>query len=217
MLGNTIRLFSDLSKLSDSGSDFSQTSTTLAIIRTAASLAAFIAGSLFFGFLHRYCRSHRWTHMLDFAIQAGFCTIAATLGTLQIGIPITDPILRLLGVGLRPGLELVHITLLAFQGAASVVLSRVHVMTELPTNVISSHYVDLVSGLPFARCSKQEKPNQGWFSRNRRWCCKLVAILLLVTGAAVGGAVSYHVAIWIVVGIKSSMVLVFWWWEWTQV
>lgn len=156
--------------------------------------------------------------MLDFLLQTVCCTVAATLGMFHVGIPVaTDSILMMFGFSLSPSLELVHIALLAFQAAATVVLSRVHMRSDLPTNVISSHYVDIVRCLPEIRTSKHEEKDEDQWSRNRRWTSKLMAVLLVIVGSTVGAAVPYHAAIWVVVGIKASMMFVFGWWKWTQI
>lgn len=104
-------------------------------------------------------------------------------------------------------LSLIPLAMLAFQFGGQIVMSRVLGVNEVPTNVLTSLYCDLLSDpLLIAPLSKNPK-------RNRR----IASIFLLVGGGVAGGwiqrsSAGMSAALWLAGGIKFviGVVWIFW-------
>ncbi len=99
-------------------------------------------------------------------------------------------------------LNLIPLALLAFQFGGQIVTSRILGFNEVPTNVLTSLYCDLLSD-PLLLASLSKNPK-----RNRR----VVAIILLVTGGVAGGwlqrsRAGMSAALWLAGGIKAVIAL----------
>ena len=156
---------------------------------------------------------------LSFAVQAIFILVAAGLAQGDAtpsfalhSLPSSDPASADLPLAERPPASpadesdlriLLPLSLLAFQFGGQIVASRSLGFNEVPTNVLTSVYCDLLSDpklfapvLPFTTNPK----------RNRR----LAAVVLLVAGAIAGGWLQRSragmvVALWIAGGLKIGM------------
>jgi uncharacterized membrane protein YoaK (UPF0700 family) len=174
--------------------------------RAFVSIAAFWAGCYFFGQSRRFRPQSKLTLSLSFLVQAIFIFIAASLAQSgavpSFGLSRLPTTLNDQQGALREELEnmavsLVPLAMLAFQFGGQIVTSRVLGVNEVPTNVLTSLYCDLLSdpGL-FAPLGKNLK-------RNRR----VASICLLVGGGVAGGwlqrsRAGMSAALWIAGGVK---------------
>lgn len=105
------------------------------------------------------------------------------------------------------GLSLIPLALLAFQFGGQIVMSRVLGVNEVPTNVLTSLYCDLLSD-PLLAAPPSKNPK-----RNRR----VASIVLLFAGGIAGGwiqrsSAGMSAALWLAGAIKFviGVVWVFW-------
>ncbi|KAB5517384.1 hypothetical protein GE09DRAFT_1231003 [Coniochaeta sp. 2T2.1] len=185
-------------------------------LRAIVSIAAFWAGCFIFS-KSRHFRPHRKTTLaLSFTLQACFIFVAAALaetaavpsfGMNRLSTTLTDAERAIRGAEEDSGLSLIPLALLAFQFGGQIVMSRVLGVNEVPTNVLTSLYCDLLSDpLLMAPVSKNPK-------RNRR----IASIVLLVAGGVAGGwiqrsSAGMSAALWLAGGIKFALGVswVFW-------
>lgn len=156
---------------------------------------------------------HRWTLLTSFVIQSSLLTAAAILA--QTSVLSTQ---AYEGGGsfssgniLRPGdnyLDLIGIALLAFEAAGQVCLSRVLLMNELPTIVLSTAYHDLIGdALSMRKCWRQSKTKWEFAVSQKKQIRRLSSIVSLFTGALVGGfmfpsSAGLPGALWVAAGTK---------------
>ncbi|KAF7555693.1 hypothetical protein G7Z17_g2006 [Cylindrodendrum hubeiense] len=153
------------------------------------SLCAFWLGCYFFASTRHFHPRRKMTLSICFLIQAILIFIAALLGQMRIAPGFSYSLLESnsnqdgteeqaserKGDGF--GIDLVVVALLAFQSSGQIVLSRVLGFNEIPTNVVTSLYCDLLSDHNlFAPLGDNVK-------RNRR----LTAVVLLLVGGISGG------------------------------
>jgi len=184
-------------------------------LRAIVSIAAFWAGCLVFS------RAARWrlgrprrklTLALCFLLQAAFVFLAAALAQSRVvpafgraRLPTSTPLDA--GRGEDSELSLIPLALLAFQFGGQIVMSRVLGVNEVPTNVLTSLYCDLLSD-PLLMAPVDKNPK-----RNRR-----VASIVLLVGGGIAGAWLQRsrggmgAALWLAGGIKLFVGLawVFW-------
>ena len=103
---------------------------------------------------------------------------------------------------------LVPLALLAFQFGGQIVSSRVLGINEVPTNVLTSLYCDLLSD-PLLLVG---------LGRNKKRDRRLLAIVLLIAGGVVGGwlqrsAAGMSAALWIAAGIKGVITVCWLFWR----
>jgi uncharacterized membrane protein YoaK (UPF0700 family) len=208
MTGNTIFLALALVKIPTSQGHNSNT----AWVRNFVTLLSYCLGAFLFPRFHRaFGDRKRWVLMSSFMLQAVFIFIAAAL--VQGGVVSDMPDQ---GNVLAPFLwtSLAPLALCAFQAAGQFAASRVLGFAELPTNVLTSLYSDLM-GDPklFVRLGRKRN-----VKRRRR----IIGALCLFVGALIGGAMNEHVrmasVLWLGGGLKSCIVVA-WavWWVETEV
>ncbi|KAH6971141.1 hypothetical protein BKA56DRAFT_558529 [Ilyonectria sp. MPI-CAGE-AT-0026] len=142
------------------------------------SLCAFWLGCYFFSSSRYFYPRRKITLSICFLLQAILIFIAALYSLLESNShqqATEEQASERKAVGL--GLDLVVVALLAFQSSGQIVLSRVLGFNEIPTNVVTSLYCDLLSDHNlFAPLTANVK-------RNRR----VVAVVLLLVGGISGG------------------------------
>ena len=151
------------------------------------------------------------TLSLSFFIQSAFIFIAAALAQTQtvpaFGISRLPTEMSEMQESAHNAVEnsalsLIPLALLAFQFGGQIVMSRILGINEVPTNVLTSLYCDLLSDpLLLAGLSKNPK-------RNRR----VAAIVLLVSGGIIGGwlqrsSAGMSAALWLAAAIKLVIAL----------
>lgn len=154
-------------------------------MRALVSLCAFWVGCYFFSNSRRFHPQRKATLSLSFLLQAIFIFVAAALAQTQIapafGYSMLNPKTDY-NTDQRRAEEdhyavQIAIALLAFQSSAQIVLSRTLGFNEIPTNVVTSLYCDLLSDHQlFAPLTANVK-------RNRR----IAAVVLLFGGGIAGG------------------------------
>ncbi|KAK0702978.1 hypothetical protein B0T26DRAFT_658911 [Lasiosphaeria miniovina] len=155
-------------------------------LRALVSIVAFWAGCLIFSKSRHLHPQRKATLSISFLVQAAFVFAAAALsqtravpafGRALLETTLDDAQEAARNVDEDNPLALLPLALLAFQFGGQIVVSRLLGFNEVPTNVLTSLYCDLLSDpLLLARLDKNPK-------RNRR----LAAIVLLVAGGVVGG------------------------------
>lgn len=178
-------------------------------LRALVSISSFWAGCLFFS---RAFKTHhprplqKLTLALSFALQALLVVAAAILAQTsavpafaQARLPptIDDAAEHLRFERENDAVTLAPLALLAFGFGGQIVASRVLGFTEVPTNVLTSLYCDLLSDPGLVKAvGKNEK-------RDRR----VVAIVMMLGGGVVGGwmqrtGAGMSGALWLAAGIK---------------
>jgi len=178
-------------------------------LRALVSITSFWAGCFAFSQARRIHPLRKTTLAVSFLAQAIFILAAAALA--QSGAvpafsqrnlpPILDHDMELTRVEAEEAsLTLLPLALLAFQFGGQIVASRVLGYNEVPTNVLTSLYCDLLSD-PGLLKGVGENPK-----RNRR----VAAIVLLILGGVVGGwlqrsGAGMATVLWIAGGMKVVM------------
>lgn len=178
-------------------------------LRALVSISSFWAGCLFFS---RVFKTHhrrplqKLTLALSFALQALLVVAAAVLSQTaavpafaQARLPPTmdDAAEHMRFERENDAVTLAPLALLAFGFGGQIVASRVLGFTEVPTNVLTSLYCDLLSDPGLVKgVGKNEK-------RDRR----VVAIVMMLGGGVVGGwmqrtGAGMSGALWLAAGIK---------------
>lgn len=172
-------------------------------VKSTTAILSFCLGTYFFSRAARYFGPLRRSTMAgSFIFQALLCFVGA--GLVVSGVVHKDAGNQL------PGnlIVLLPLSMLSFQSAGQIVMSRMLAYNELPTVVLTSTYCDLMFDpglftIPMAQNSK----------RNRRF---LSAIALLV-GAILGGFLTREGDIadplWIAGAIKIALALVWLFWR----
>ncbi|KAK1757974.1 hypothetical protein QBC47DRAFT_131728 [Echria macrotheca] len=191
---------------------------TLLWLRALVSISAFWAGCFVFARARDLRPQSKATLAISFLLQAIFILVTAALAQAHVVpafaqarlSPTLDHEQEIVRAALEEDpLALLPLALLAFQFGGQIVASRVLGFNEVPTNVLTSLYCDLLSDpLLFARLGKNHK-------RNRR----VIAAVLLVVGGIVGGwlqrtSAGMSAALWIAGGIK--MVIAAAWLMWSS-
>jgi hypothetical protein len=185
-------------------------------LRALVSIVSFWAGCFLFSKSRHLHPQRKATLALSFLVQACFIFIAAALAQSRavpsFGMNFLPTTLSDAQTAARDGLEdnplsLVPLAMLAFQFGGQIVISRILGVNEVPTNVLTSLYCDLLSDpLLMAPVGKNPK-------RNRR----VASIFLLVGGGVAGGWLQrsrggMSAVLWIAGGIKVVIALV--WLAW---
>lgn len=167
------------------------------------SIVAFWAGCFVFGQTRRIGNKRKGTLGLSFAAQSILILASAALSQSSAAPAFA---MTLLGSEAKQAVlrshetdasSLAPLALMAFQFGGQIVTSRVLGFNEVPTNVLTSLYCDLLSDpLLFA-------PPAGNVKRNRR----VVAILLMLAGGIAGGwlqksRAGMSAALWIAGAVK---------------
>ncbi|KAM7185603.1 Protein of unknown function (DUF1275) domain containing protein [Naviculisporaceae sp. PSN 640] len=191
-------------------------------LRALVSIASFWAGCFLFSQFHRRTKHPQRKLVLaaSFLIQTLFIVISAALAQSRTLIPafgktslpshLSEHELALREIDENDPRTLVPLALLAFQFGGQIVSSRVLGINEVPTNVLTSLYCDLLSDpLLLARYNG----GKGNKKRDRR----IVSIILLIVGGVIGGWLQRSEAgmsapLWIAAGVKAAVTLgwVFW-------
>jgi hypothetical protein len=183
-------------------------------LKALASIAAFWVGCFAFSKSRHFHPQRKATLSISFFVQAVFIFIAAALAQ---GRVVADFALSSLPSSasheeeLKPSENpnvLAPLALLAFQFGGQIVSSRILGFNEVPTNVLTSVYCDLLSD-PNLLAPLGKNPK-----RNRR----SAAVILLVLGGVVGGWLQRSKAgmssvLWIAGGIKFIIALTWMGWQ----
>lgn len=172
-------------------------------VKSSTAILSFCIGTYFFSRAARYFGPLRRSTMAgSFVFQAFLCFIGA--GLVVSGVVHKDAGNQL------PGnlIVLLPLSLLSFQSAGQIVMSRMLAYNELPTVVLTSTYCDLMFDpglftIPMTQNSK----------RNRRF----ISALSLLAGAILGGFLTKDGDIadplWIAGAIKVALALVWLFWS----
>ncbi|KAJ1326301.1 DUF1275 domain protein [Microdochium nivale] len=148
-------------------------------LRALSSIGAFLLGAFAFGQLRRLAPTTKLTLFANFLTQALMICAAAALATSGV-VPALANLHLAEEMAVAGEIDLVvlaPIVLLAFQFGGQIVSSRQLGFNEVPTNVLTSVYCDLMSDpLLFSALSANPK-------RNRR----AAAVVLMFAGAVLGG------------------------------
>lgn len=224
--GNTIFLALRLSNQPANRHPFAYTKSIM-------SIACYCLGGLFFNILHRVptelsnpkVKLHRWTMFGSFIVQSAL--LIASAGLSQSGYTSTMPAKAddfSSGSPRHPTafdnyLDLLPIGFLAFEAAGQVCLSRVLMVNDLPTIVVSTLYHDFVSdALSWPKSWKARDSKRGWFWSQKKQARRLVCIAALFFGAVVAGFVyaskgGMPAALWIAAGSKCIISVCFCCWK----
>jgi uncharacterized membrane protein YoaK (UPF0700 family) len=172
--------------------------------KSLVSIGSFMLGTLFFNFLHRFpdlslspTRRRRSVFIISFVVQTILILVAAALTTTDL-VSTRPAISGSFSSGSGSAtipmqtnyLDLLPISLLAFEAAGQVCLSRVLEVNELPTIVLSTLYHDFTADLYGIRAGWRESGGslRGFFLRGqRRQGRRLASIVALFLGGIVGG------------------------------
>ncbi|KAK3372699.1 hypothetical protein B0H63DRAFT_485493 [Podospora didyma] len=180
-------------------------------LRALVSITAFWAGCLAFSKSRHLHPQRKATLSISFFIQAAFIFAAAGLaqtrtvpafGRVLLSSTLDEHELLAREQDENNPLALLPLALLAFQFGGQIIVSRILGFNEVPTNVLTSLYCDLLSDpLLLAGLGKNPK-------RNRR----VAAIILLVAGGVTGGwlqrsSAGMSSALWLAGGIKFVIAL----------
>jgi uncharacterized membrane protein YoaK (UPF0700 family) len=197
-------------------------SPTFAWTKSLTAILSFCLGALFFATFHRLLSPlKRWVLLSSFALQTALIVVFASLITAGVLSDSTKSFTQKEAESQKvdgsdgaaaaqfPWLDLLPISLLAFQTAGQVVASRVLKFNALPTVVLTSLYCDLMSDVHSLMAGLFEDPQ-----RNRR----AAAAVMLFLGAMLGGFLAkswmgYAGALWIAAGVKGMMVLAWLLWK----
>jgi uncharacterized membrane protein YoaK (UPF0700 family) len=205
--------------------------------KSLVSIGSFILGTLSFNFLHRFpqlsvqpIRRRRAVFITSFAIQTLLILIAATL--VDLGIVSNRPAVSgSFSSGSAPidtrtnYLDLLPISLLAFQAAGQVCLSRVLEVNELPTIVLSTLYHDFTADLYRVAEAWQASGGsiRGVFCEGqRRQGRRAASVVALFLGGIVGGemfksAAGMSGSLFFAAGIKGCVCVVWAMWKGEEV
>lgn len=182
-------------------------------IKALVSIAAFWAGCWAFGQTRRLGATRKRTLALSFLMQALLILASAALaqsgavpafGLRQLGTGASEVLVKRVQTDAR---SMAPLALMAFQFGGQIVTSRVLGFNEVPTNVLTSLYCDLLSDpLLWAPMGANVK-------RDRR----VTAVVLMLAGAIVGGwlqrsRAGMPAALWIAGAVK--MVIAVSWLVW---
>lgn len=171
-------------------------------IKSGTAIISFCAGTYFFSRTARLLGAlRRSTMVLSFIFQATLCFVAALFvvsGVVPANAGTQIP---------RTFIVLLPLSLLSFQSAGQIVISRMLAYNELPTVVLTSTYCDLMfDPLLFTAPLRQNS------KRNRRF----VSSVALLLGAVVSGFLTKggDVAnpLWIAGAIKVALAVVWLFW-----
>ncbi|KAJ4515820.1 hypothetical protein HRR81_001436 [Exophiala dermatitidis] len=205
--------------------------------KSLTSIGAFCLGTLFFNTLHRFptgfaeqaSSRRRSTFIASFSIQTALIVVATVLvsqdlvsnqpflpGAFSSGSNDKDS---------RPPamtnfLDLCPVSLLSFQAAGQVTLSRLLGMVELPTIVLSALYHDFTADLLAIRTSWKRSPSLWEFLvvQQRRQGRRLACIIALFIGGIIGGEMyksraGMAGALWLAAGAKLAIVVAWCFWK----
>ncbi|KXJ87710.1 hypothetical protein Micbo1qcDRAFT_167273 [Microdochium bolleyi] len=170
-------------------------------LRALTSIGAFLAGAFVFGQLRRLGPTTKITLFANFLTQSLMIWTAAALAT-SGAVPALADLHYAEQLAIDGRIDLVvlaPIVLLAFQFGGQIVSSRQLGFNEVPTNVLTSVYCDLMSD-PMLFSGLSENPK-----RNRR----AAAVVLMFVGGVLGGwlgkaheEMGMAIALWIGGGVK---------------
>lgn len=172
-------------------------------MKALVSIAAFWAGCYCFGQTRRLGNKRKSTLALSFLIQSLLILISAALGQsdavpafamTSMGTEASAVVLKRLETN---AMSMAPLALMAFQFGGQIVTSRILGFNEVPTNVLTSLYCDLLSD-PLLLA-----PFGGNVKRDRR----VSAVLLMLAGAILGGwlqrsKAGMPAALWIAGAVK---------------
>lgn len=181
-------------------------------LKSLSSIAAFWLGCFSFSKSRHIHPKRRSTLALSFALQASLVFLAAALAQTRVVADFGRSSVDAGGdhefkTSENP-LVMVPLALLAFQFGGQIVSSRILGFNEVPTNVLTSVYCDLLSD-PKLFAPLKENPK-----RNRRF----LAVVLLVLGGVIGGwlqrsRAGMSGALWISGALKFSIALAWMAWD----
>jgi hypothetical protein len=171
--------------------------------KALVAVAVFLVGSVFFVYGSRYLGPlRRFTLIVSFAIQTALLLGAALLVQGQVVSPSLDDQIPI------DWLQVLAISLIAFQAAGQIVASRFLGFAEIPTVVLTVLICDLFVDTKLYRRPWSSNPK-----RNRR----LGALLSHFLGAMTAGGMAKETGIasglWLAMTLKASITLVWFVWR----
>ncbi|CAN8098569.1 unnamed protein product [Discula destructiva] len=175
-------------------------------LKALVSIAAFWAGCWAFGQTRRIGNKRKSTLALSFLVQSLLILISAALaqsgavpafGLSLLGTAASEVLIKRYETSAR---SMAPLALMAFQFGGQIVTSRVLGFNEVPTNVLTSLYCDLLSDpLLWAPMGQNVK-------RDRR----VTAVILMLAGAIIGGwlqrsRAGMPAALWIAGAVKLAI------------
>lgn len=165
----------------------------------------------------------RWTLTTSFLMQASLLLTAALLAQMNV-ISVGDKECGTFSSGTpsSPGdnyIDLLGIAILAIETAGQVCLSRVLLVNELPTIVLSTLYHDLVAdSLGVRKCWMESSSIWDFMVSQKRQARRLACILALFSGALIGGFVfqspaGLAAALWLAFAIKTTIAVTWCLWR----
>lgn len=178
------------------------------------SIAAFWAGCYCFGQTRRIGNKRKGTLGLSFLVQSLVILISAALaqsgvvpafGMASLGSEASAAVLKSYETN---AMSMAPLALMAFGFGGQIVTSRVLGFNEVPTNVLTSLYCDLLSD-PLLLA-----PVGGNVKRNRR----VTAVLLMIVGGILGGwlqrsKAGMPAALWIAGAVKLAIAVAWFVWK----
>ncbi|KEY73666.1 hypothetical protein S7711_07713 [Stachybotrys chartarum IBT 7711] len=178
-------------------------------LRALASIAAFLLGVYCFSKLRHIRPISKATLASNFAVQAAFIFAAAALAQTRVvpamgDLHIAEQLAHDQAIDFR---VLGPIALLAFQFGGQIVTSRQLGFNEVPTNVVTSVYCDLISDPGLFSTASNPK-------RNRR----ASAVILLLLGGIIGAWLGWSQAgmsasLWLGGFVKSIIAITWLFWK----
>lgn len=183
-------------------------------LKALVSIAAFWVGCYCFGQTRRLGNKRKSTLALSFLVQSLLILISAALGQsgavpafamTSMGTEASEVLLKRLETN---AMSMAPLALMAFQFGGQIVTSRVLGFNEVPTNVLTSLYCDLLSD-PLLLA-----PFGGNVKRDRR----VSAVLLMLAGAILGGwlqrsKAGMPAALWIAGAVKLGIAVAWLTWK----
>lgn len=208
----------------------SRTHHPLNYLKSVVSIGGYCIGALCFNCLHRAptglsnpATMKRWTLTTSFLMQAGLLLIVALLAqTKVISIGSKDCGTFSSGTPSSPGdnyIDLLGIAILAVETAGQVCLSRVMLVNELPTIVLSTIYHDLIADmLGLRKCWIESESIWNFLVTQKRQARRLACIVALFSGALIGGfvfnsPVGLAAALWLAFAIKTTIAVTWCLWR----
>ncbi|KAJ5387474.1 hypothetical protein N7509_010015 [Penicillium cosmopolitanum] len=172
--------------------------------KSLIALTVFLLGNLFFIHLSRALTPlRRSTLVLSFGLQTACLIIAAAV--VQAGIVSPKPEDPRAPI---QWMQILPITLLAFQAAGQIVASRILAFDEIPTVVLTTLLCDLLVDTKLYTRPWSANPK-----RNRRIAAFLALFIGAMTAGGLAKTTSMSSSLWLAVGLKGSITLSWFVWK----
>lgn len=171
--------------------------------KALVAVAVFLIGNVFFVYGSRYLGPlRRFTLIVSFAIQTALLLGAALLVEEGVVSPSLDRQIPI------DWLQVLAISLIAFQAAGQIVASRFLAFTEIPTVVLTVLICDLFVDTKLYRRPWSSNPK-----RNRRLGAVLSHFLGAMTAGGMAKETGLASGLWLAVALKACITLVWFGWR----